>query len=398
MNATPMPAAAHAPCEAATAPTTALTAALGRLRQRGFRTVGFVAAMCIGIALLLTAMDGGKFGMKLIYSLCIGTVCTAIHDAGRLFLAWLNDRLRAARRLPIDDGGFGSGWRGVVPAAALAMVAGPVIGQGLADRLTGFSSPSLFSLNSSSTRITLVLSVLGTLVAVVVLSTLERLSSAHARAEAAQRMAAETRLRLLQSQLEPHMLFNTLANLRVLISLDPPRAQAMLDRLIAFLRATLDASRAATFTLASEFEHCADYLALMAMRMGPRLSIRLDLPPELSSLPVPPLLLQPLVENAIKHGLEPKVAGGRIEVSAQLHRGALLLTVRDTGMGLSVTGQGSVATGWPVRGSSFGLEQVRTRLATLYGAQAGLTLEAATDAEGGTLALIRLPLPTPAKP
>jgi two-component sensor histidine kinase len=398
MNGTPLPTSAAAAHERAPETTTALTAALGRLRQRGLRTVGFVVAMCIGIALLLTAMDGGRFGIKLIYSLCIGTVCTAINDAVRLSMAWLNDRLRAARGLPIDDAGFSNGWRGVVPAAVLAMLAGPIIGQGLADRLTGFSSPSLFSLDLSSTRITLVLSVMGTLMAVVVLSTLERLSSARAQAEAAQRLAAETRLRLLQSQLEPHMLFNTLANLRVLISLDPPRAQAMLDRLIAFLRATLDASRAATFTLASEFEHCADYLALMAMRMGPRLSIRLDLPPELSAVPVPPLLLQPLVENAIKHGLEPKVAGGRIEVSAQRDHGALLLTVRDTGMGLSGPGPATAATAWPVPGSSFGLEQVRTRLATLYGAEAQLILATAADAEGGTRASIRLPMPTPAKP
>jgi LytS/YehU family sensor histidine kinase len=205
---------------------------------------------------------------------------------------------------------------------------------------------------------------------------------------------------LLQSQLEPHMLFNTLANLRVLISLDPPRAQAMLDRLIAFLRATLDASRAATFTLSSEFDHCADYLALMAVRMGPRLSVRLDLPPELSDVQVPPLLLQPLVENAIKHGLEPKVAGGRIEVSARLDAGELWLVVRDTGVGLTANGTAAEAASNTAAspGSSFGLEQVRARLATLYGAAAELTLQPVTDVEGGVRASIRLPLPQSTKP
>ncbi len=398
MNATPITSSAAAAPERAPAGTTALQAAWGRLRSRGLRTVGFVTGMCVGIALLLTAMDGGQFWAKLVYSLCIGGVCTAINDGVRLSMAWLNDRLRAARGLPVDDAGFGSGWRGILPAAGLAMVAGPIIGQGLGDLLTGYSSPSLYSLNSSNSRITLVLSVLGTVMAVVVLSTLERLSNARAQAEAAQRLAAETRLQLLQSQLEPHMLFNTLANLRVLISLDPPRAQAMLDRLIAFLRATLDASRASTFALATEFEHCADYLALMAVRMGPRLSIRLDLPLELSKLPVPPLLLQPLVENAIKHGLEPKVAGGRIEVKAQLDAGALLLTVRDTGVGLAGAAAEAAARSPGSAGSSFGLEQVRARLATLYGIQASLTLEASRDDEGGTRACIRLPLPTVAQP
>jgi hypothetical protein len=104
------------------------------------------------------------------------------------------------------------------------------------------------------------------LAAVSALSTTERLASARAAAEAAQRQAAEHQLRLLQSQLEPHMLFNTLANLRVLIALDPPRAQAMLDRLIAFLRSTLQASRAGTHTLADEFARLDDYLGLMAVR------------------------------------------------------------------------------------------------------------------------------------
>ncbi len=164
---------------------------------------------------------------------------------------------------------------------------------------------------------------------------MERLSSARAAAATAQRQAAEHQLRLLQSQLEPHMLFNTLANLRVLIGIDPPRAQAMLDRLIAFLRATLAASRAGTHSLADEFARLDDYLALMAMRMGARLQPVLTLPPALAALPVPPLLLQPLVENSIRHGLEPKVEGGRIEVSAALEGGQLLLTVLDSGVGLA---------------------------------------------------------------
>jgi LytS/YehU family sensor histidine kinase len=133
----------------------------------------------------------------------------------------------------------------------------------------------------------------------------------------AQRDAAEARLKLLEVQLEPHMLFNTLANLRVLIATDPPRAQAMLDHLIAYLRATLGASRATLHPLEDRIRAPGDdYLALMAVRMGPRLQSALDLPEALRGLPVPPLLLQPLVENAIRHGLEPQVAGGRISVRA----------------------------------------------------------------------------------
>jgi LytS/YehU family sensor histidine kinase len=202
--------------------------------------------------------------------------------------------------------------------------------------------------------------------------------------EAAERSAAEAQLKLLQSQLEPHMLFNTLANLRVLIGTDPARAQAMLDRLIAFLRATLTASRSGSHALADEFERVGDYLALMAVRMGPRLRVQVDLPESLRQLPVPPLLLQPLVENCIRHALEPKVQGGRIDLSAARDGDVLLLRVRDTGIGLA-----NVA---PSNGTKFGLRQVRERLATLYGARASLTLEEAPGDEGGTLATVRLPL------
>jgi LytS/YehU family sensor histidine kinase len=183
------------------------------------------------------------------------------------------------------------------------------------------------------------------------------------------------------------MLFNTLANLRVLIATDPPRAQAMLDQLIAFLRATLNASRGGRHTLAAEFERLADYLALMAVRMGARLSTRLELPEALREAPVPPLLLQPLVENGIHHGLEPRVEGGAIEVSAHADGAALALDVRDTGVGLPAGGA--------ARPGGFGLAQVRQRLATLYGEAASVQIESATDGRGGTLVTLRLPLPTP---
>jgi LytS/YehU family sensor histidine kinase len=164
----------------------------------------------------------------------------------------------------------------------------------------------------------------------------------------------------------------------------------MLDRLIAFLRATLNASRVQQHPLATEFERISDYLALMAIRMGPRLTVTLDLPEALRALPVPPLLLQPLVENCIKHGLEPKVAGGRIDVSARIEAGFLLLAVRDTGLGLSAAGDSS--------GSHFGLAQVRERLATLYGSPAGLVIENTGDAEGGARVTLRLPLAADGQP
>lgn len=185
------------------------------------------------------------------------------------------------------------------------------------------------------------------------------------------------------------MLFNTLANLRALIATDPERAGHMLDRLIDYLRATLGASRRERHPLADEFARLDDYLALMAVRMGPRLGYALDLPAPLAQASVPPLLLQPLVENAIRHGLEPQLAGGRITVRAQAtdQGRRLQLCVHDTGPGVD-PGAGLGATATP--GGGFGLQQVRERLATLYGPEGTLELIAASA--GGTSAIVTFPL------
>lgn len=202
------------------------------------------------------------------------------------------------------------------------------------------------------------------------------------KAHALEKLATETRLKLLESQLEPHMLFNTLANLRVLIGVDPARATAMLDQLNDYLRATLAASRSeGSHPLALEFQRLRDYLGLMSVRMGDRLRFTLDLPDELAQHPVPPLLLQPLVENAIRHGLEPAVQGGAITVSARREGDTLRITVQDTGVGFD---------GDPRSG--FGLTQVRERLATAFGEQAGLEWSSASGQ--GTRITLTLPLKT----
>lgn len=361
-----------------TAPT-ALAAAWERLRRRAWRSALFIVALAGCIALLLGTIQGRGYGSKFVYSLAMAMCCWLTHEAARLVHARLLDAWRRARGLATTARVHG--WQGMAPAMVVSIAVGPAIGARIGDALTGFRTPPLTDWTSSDVRTIAAITLIASLVTMLVLSSRERLQAARLQAEAAQRQAAEHQLRLLQSQLEPHMLFNTLANLRVLIGLDPQRAQAMLDRLIAFLRSTLAASRAERRPLAAEFDRTADYLALMAVRMGERLRTRLDLPDALRAVPVPPLLLQPLVENAITHGLEPKVSGGHIDVSARAEGGVLTLVVQDDGLGPG---------GAPREGGGFGLLQVRERLATLYGTRATFTLEPA--AGGGTRATVRLPL------
>lgn len=211
----------------------------------------------------------------------------------------------------------------------------------------------------------------------------------HNRLRIAEQQATESKLQLLQSQLEPHMLFNTLANLRVLIDLDSVRAQAMLDRIIDYLRATLGASRVTSHALSLEFDRLDDYLALMQIRMGARLRYKLDLPESLKTSPCPALILQPLVENAVLHGLEPSATGGEIQVIAKQTGKQLVLAVIDTGLGFeNADDHLSIESN-----SGFGLTQLRERLETLYAGQA--SVEMTSNSPTGTRVTIIMPITVP---
>jgi hypothetical protein len=208
-----------------------------------------------------------------------------------------------------------------------------------------------------------------------------------ARVEIAQmhseRLATEAQLRLLRIQLEPHMLFNTLANLRSLVDDEPETAKVMIDQLILYLRSTLAASCSESTTLKQEFSQLKAYLEIMSLRMGPRMAYTLVLPAELNQVKIPPMLLQPLVENAIKHGLEPKVGKGRLDVSAVSDGDSVVITVKDTGLGLP-EGHDPKA-----RSKSYGLAHVSERLAAAYGPQGALTLD--RNEPHGVRAMVRLP-------
>jgi signal transduction histidine kinase len=183
---------------------------------------------------------------------------------------------------------------------------------------------------------------------------------------AAAQLLAEARLRGLQAQIEPHFLYNTLANVLSLIDTQPAQARHMLERFIDYLRASLTASRAEHATLGAELDLAAAYLDVLAVRMGERLRYRIEADDPVRSARIAPMLLQPVVENAVMHGLEPKVDGGDIVLRSFVDAEHLCIEVADTGAGLRDT---------PARpGSGVGLANLRARLRSLYGADAQVQL------------------------
>ena len=191
----------------------------------------------------------------------------------------------------------------------------------------------------------------------------------------------------MQAQVEPHFLFNTLASIDHLIETDPARASTMQKNLIALLRASMPTMREANATgtrdLGRELAVIRPYLEILKVRMEDRLQTAVDVPEGLHSAEFPPMMLQSLVENAIKHGLEPKPEGGTLTVKAEIVHGKLQVTVADTGLGF-----GKAATA----GTGTGLANIRERLALLYGNKA--TLKITENQPSGCVVAIALPYTT----
>ncbi|MFV0681489.1 sensor histidine kinase [Ottowia sp.] len=345
-----------------------------------------VVVFCALVAVLTTAIwPQNSYWVQWGRSLCIGLPTWAFIDLGRLLVDPRHCH-RLSHDVNHDAHGWPKGWRGVL-LVTTGVSLGYLLGESLGNWLFGQSTAPSAAEAQRDAQIGLMITVAAGVVASLYFYLRGKTHALESATRAAERDAAEAHLRLLQSQLAPHMLFNTLANLRALIGSDPQAAQQMLDQLNNYLRATLDASRSAQHPLATEFARLGDYLALMAVRMGPRLSTGLHLPPDLHHVPVPPLLLQPLVENAIQHGLEPRVQGGRIEVSAARRGDALVLIVADTGVGFDTTASAS----------RFGLAQVHERIATAYGAQGHTQAQMHVQSRlgQGTQVVLTLPLTLP---
>jgi hypothetical protein len=189
----------------------------------------------------------------------------------------------------------------------------------------------------------------------------------------------EAKLQALQAQVEPHFLYNTLASVQALTEIDPAQANAMTGHLIQYLRNALPKMREGVSTVGQEIELVRAYLNILQMRMGKRLAFEIAVPEELLEKAFPPLMLPSLVENAIKHGLEPQREGGAVHISAHTGEGLLRVVVADTGRGFGES-----------IGAGVGLANIRERLTALYGAKGKLTLEA--NAPTGVVATIEIPL------
>jgi len=204
-----------------------------------------------------------------------------------------------------------------------------------------------------------------------------------AEAESLKRQVVEARMAAMQAQVEPHFLFNTLASIDHLIETDPARASQMQRNLIALLRASMPSMRESNpsaQTLGREIAVIRPYLEILKVRMEDRLQASVDVPNGLLSAEFPPMMIQSLVENAIKHGLEPKAEGGTLRVAAEIVDGRLAVTVADTGLGFGLA---------DTAGTGVGLANIRERLKLLYGERASVVV---TDNEpSGTVVTLTVP-------
>ena len=334
------------------------------------------SSLIAGIFMLVSASLSGRLpsgravGIYFVVGYFMGFAIHALFEGGALFGIedWVRRHGIAARTL----------YYLAIPI--LGAVAGFQAGDWIFD--IGFNDPAqahgwILSIASTSLVISLVLS--------AVLYVREREARAQAElerqrsaSERNQREAIAANLRALQAQIEPHFLFNTLANVSSLVDRDPREAKRMLERFIRFLRASLAATRMERTTLGAERDLIAAYLDVLQVRMGERLRYGIDVDPALDGFPIAPMLLQPVVENAIRHGLEPKMEGGSVRVAARREGDEVVVAIADTGVGFA-----------PKTGGGVGLSNLRERLRGLYGPRA--TLAIAENRPAGTLVSIRIP-------
>jgi hypothetical protein len=314
-------------------------------------------AFCVVIASVQVMFIPSRLmSVTLTYSLSIGVLTWFVIEYGRLVF------------FHNPETGWPKGVAGpvlVLVACALGFVGGESLAAWVWDR------PSVWEQDLTSRNSSLLISLIAGSLASAYFYFKGKSAWLLAAKEQAEKRSAQSQLRLVSAQLQPHMLFNTLANLRALINQDPPKAVAMLDHFNDFLRHTLTANRQTTHTLAQEMDVLRDYTALMAIRFGPRLQVHFSVPEALARVPVLTLLTQALVENAIVHGIEPSLTGGQLWIGAAQKGDLLQITIANSGQALN-DGPGERPDNAP--GTGVGQQLVRERLASHYGNTASFQL------------------------
>ncbi len=337
-------------------------------------TLLVTASLCLTIAAVLWAfvptMSKYSFPDVLAHSMSIGMIAAAL-------TMWVTRKLAPERRSSVL-------WLTtcLIPVAIVAFLAGSFIARLIIGAPIG---PVSFAM-ATDDIISFITTIIATALCAGFFISRDQLNRLKLKAAEDGQRAETAKLAMLQAQVEPHMLFNTLANLRALISIDPDRALVMLDQLDGFLRLTLEGSRSLTNPLSKEFEGIEHYLAIMQVRLGDRLDYSLDLPDDMADLTVPSLLIQPVVENAIRHGIEPKVGGGRVSVKARRAGKLLTIEVTDTGVGLNHDRKPATRR----EGGGFGMVSLRERLPDINGEAAVQTLSPLPGGDGGTTVLMKV--------
>ena len=319
------------------------------------------------IALFITSMDfgGEDFFENLIFSQCIGLSILSV-------VKYMLIRFQTASSLHLSI---------LVIAAMLPAI---FVGASLAAVMTGYDLSAFWQSSDSSIR-TLILSLVFGFVITFFFISKEKIADAEsqAREEKIQRLiseksAAEAQIKRLQAQIEPHFLFNTLSNILSLLDTEPQKGKAMLEDFISYLRISLAKIREDLTTLGMEMKMIQAYLDLHRVRMGERLTFSIDLPEALYGFNLPPMLLQPLVENALKHGIEPKIKGGEISIRASKANSLIRIEINDNGLGFAPGGK-----------TGLGITNIRERLNTLYNGRAELVIKSPDS--GGVLAIVEVP-------
>ncbi len=329
------------------------------LRQQ-LKNYGFTVMICFVIAVVLWLQEGNSFSDKLTFSLLIGF---CVHSISILLLA----------RFGVER---------IVIVFFVSIPVGVLLGLSLGGLANGIPLSGIVE-DPSDTLVSMAIAFIASYVFMsyyILTDTREKLRQEEMRSLQNEKAMIETQLRLLQSQIEPHFLFNTLSHVVSLMSVDTPRAEEMLRALTQFLRATLKRSRDESSHLSDEVKLLEDYLSILKIRMGDRLEYGIDVQVDADRIKLPALLIQPLVENAIVHGLDPKEAGGKVQVTFSRDEMDLVVTVSDTGDGLGDE---------PAVGQGIGIGNVKERLSILYGPE--VSFELTDSVPHGLTVTIRIP-------